>query len=115
MALGLHAAVTRERRDRPLAFVPEQRLGLDQALSAYTEGPARLAGAWPRLGCLEPGAAADLVVWDADLHRLDPADLAGARPRWTVVGGEVGFARGAAPEPIDDPAGLDARERDAVR
>jgi len=95
-AEGLAAAVTRERPSRPGdAFVPEQRLSLDQALAAYTEGPARLAGWWPSVGSLAAGAAADLVVWNADLHRLPPAELGQAHPLYTVLCGRVVHERGA--------------------
>jgi predicted amidohydrolase YtcJ len=68
--------------------VPEQAIGLDDALTAYTEGPARLAGTWPRLGMLDPGAEADLVLWDRDLHSVEE-DLATARPQLTVLGGTI--------------------------
>jgi predicted amidohydrolase YtcJ len=100
-ALGLHSAVTRQRvvRDRhadPVpAFVPAQRLGLDATLTAYTEGPARLAGSWPRLGRLAPGAIADLAVWSDDLHGLAAPMLAGATVAATVMEGAVVFRRAA--------------------
>jgi predicted amidohydrolase YtcJ len=89
--LGLHAAVTRERPDGTPAggFVPAQCIGLDLALRAYTEGAAALAGLAGRLGTLEPGAPADLVVWDRDLHALPPSGLLAARPAATVLGGEI--------------------------
>jgi predicted amidohydrolase YtcJ len=94
VAAGLHAAVTRQRGDGTPrgGFVPEQRITLDDALTAYTEAPARMAGTWPRLGRLAPGALADLVVWDQDLHRLPVAELAGAKPAFTILDGEIVFA-----------------------
>ena len=93
VAWGIHAAVTREdRKAGGGAFTPGQCVSLDQALTAYTEAPARLAGWWPRIGRLAAGAAADLVVWSDDLHRLPPGRLGSARPRWTVLAGEA-FAR----------------------
>jgi hypothetical protein len=106
-AAGLHSAVTRRRADGTPAdgFVPAQRLALDQALTAYTEGPARLAGGWPRLGRLAAGAIADLAVWSADLHRLPVAQLAEARVQVTVMDGEVVYRRDAAtPAGAPDPA-----------
>lgn len=90
-SLGLHAAVTRTRPDEAVAYAPEQRLTLDQALVAYTEGPARLAGQWPRVGRLAAGAAADLVVWDSDLHARRADDLWQARPFLTAVAGTIVF------------------------
>ena len=102
-AAALHSATTRERADGTPAggFVAGERLTLDQALTAYTEGPARLAGTWPRLGRLAPGATADLALWSADLHRLAPALLARAQVMATVLEGDIVFRReeGAAAEP----------------
>jgi len=95
-AAALHSAVTRQRPDgTPVeGFTPAQRLTLDQALAAYTEGPARLAGTWPRLGRIAVGATADLAVWSADLHRLPQVSLARARVMATVMEGAVVFRRG---------------------
>jgi predicted amidohydrolase YtcJ len=91
IATGLRAALTRERLGEGGAYVPEQCIDLDRALAAYTEGAARLAGLWPRAGRLAVGAHADLVVWNADLHALRPAEVGSARPVLTVLGGEVVF------------------------
>ncbi len=103
-AMGLHAAVTRTRPSETRAFVPEQRVSLDEALVAYTEAPARLSMSWPRLGRLDVGAVADLVVWSGDLHDTPPADLWRVRPRLTVVGGEVVFDDEAAGAERHEPA-----------
>jgi predicted amidohydrolase YtcJ len=93
-SLGLHAAVTREGTERPGdSFVPAQRIALDEALTAYTETPARLSAQWPRCGSLAPGSVADLVVWDGDLHRLAPSQLPEAEPAFTVLSGQVVFER----------------------
>jgi predicted amidohydrolase YtcJ len=89
-ALGLGAAVTRMRPGRDAApFVPAQRVSLDVALRAYTEAPARLAGQWPRLGRLAPGALADVVVWADDLHARPAASLHAARVAATFVAGHL--------------------------
>ena len=65
---------------------------LDAALVAYTSAPARLAGEGLGRGVLAPGEPADLVVWDRDLHQVPlapPGVLAHARPRWTMLAGEI--------------------------
>ncbi len=52
---GLHAAVTRRRADGspgPQGWIPAQRIGLQQALLAYTQGAAYAAGMENRLGKL---------------------------------------------------------------
>ncbi len=89
IASGLAAAVARQPHGAANAWVPAQTIGIDSALTAYTEAPARLAGNWPRIGSLEAGCEADLVVWDADLHVLAPRALADAAPACTVVGGTI--------------------------
>jgi predicted amidohydrolase YtcJ len=99
VAFGLHAAVTRTRPDHRSAFVPEQAITLDEALTAYTAGAARVGGAWPRVGTLRPGAAADAVVWDVDLHAIPAERLYDAKPRWTIVDGSVAYAAERMAEP----------------
>ena len=88
-AAGLQAALTRQRVDGTPAggFVPGERIGLDEALRAYTAGGAALAGRAAGLGRIAPGCTADLVVWDADLHRLDASMLHGVRPACTLLAG----------------------------
>ncbi|MBI1798927.1 MAG: amidohydrolase family protein [Candidatus Eisenbacteria bacterium] len=90
-AARIAAALTRERADGTPrgGFMPSQRVLLDDALRAYTEGPARLAGVWPHQGSLGLGALADFVVWERDLHAEAPARLREARPSCTVWHGEV--------------------------
>jgi len=98
--LGLHAAVGRRDVGDAAAWVPQQAIGIDAALTAYTEGAARLAGWWPRVGNLDPGAAADLVLWDRDLHSavVDLVALAASKPRLVVLGGTIVHEE-AAPNP----------------
>ncbi|WP_433618070.1 amidohydrolase [Dactylosporangium sp. CA-139114] len=47
-------------------MLPEQALTLEQALRAYTAGSAYVSHLDARIGTLEPGKAADLVVLDRD-------------------------------------------------
>jgi predicted amidohydrolase YtcJ len=87
---GIHAAVTRRRRDGSPGeegWYPEERISLEHALQAYTRGPAAAAGLEAIQGKLAPGYLADLVVLDADPFRLSPEELAALRPVGTMVGG----------------------------
>ncbi|MGH7151380.1 MAG: amidohydrolase family protein, partial [Planctomycetota bacterium] len=67
------------------------RAGLDpeRALRALTVDAAALLGATDRMGSLEPGRDADLVVWSGN-----PLDL-GTRPLAVIVGGEIVWEEGA--------------------
>jgi len=86
--LGLASAVARIGADGEV-FEPGQAVTLDEALRAYTGSAHALAAGGLGSGRLEAGAPADLVVWDRDLHRADPRELARARPRLTALAGEI--------------------------
>jgi hypothetical protein len=88
---GLHAAVTRRSRDgspSPTGWVPEERVGLWEALRAYTSGPAFAAGMEQELGVLRPGALADLIVLAQDPFGCDPQDLWRLSPLAVMTGGQ---------------------------
>ena len=93
---GIHAAVTRATLDgaHPGGWVPAQRIGVEEALAAYTIGGARAAFMEGEIGTLERGRLADFVLVDRDLTRTAPAELGAARVLMTVVGGRVVHERG---------------------
>ena len=63
--LGMQAAVLRRTRSgRTIA--PEQAIGVEQALWAFTAGSALVSGEGARLGRLAPGFQADLAVLNGD-------------------------------------------------
>jgi predicted amidohydrolase YtcJ len=84
---AIHVAVNRTPPGEPGApFLPEQRLTLTEALTAYTSGSAwinRHTGA----GSLSPGAVADLAVCSTDPFDVDPAQLCDVSVDHTFVGG----------------------------
>jgi predicted amidohydrolase YtcJ len=93
--LGLYAALTRERPEGgpPGGFEPQERLGLEEALDAYTVGSAWAERAEGSKGTLEPGKLADLVVFGADLFAMPPRGILETPVDLTVVGGRVVFER----------------------
>lgn len=48
------------------AGVAEQRITLANFVDAFTRGPARMFGLYPRKGTLLPGSDADIVLWDPE-------------------------------------------------
>jgi hypothetical protein len=88
---GLHAAVTRRRKDgSPGAqgWIPAQRIGLQEALLAYTQGGAYAAGMEERLGKLKADYLADLIVLEQDPFEVEGEELYKLRPSATMVAGE---------------------------
>jgi len=94
---GLFAAL--ERRDRTGGprggWRPEEKLGFEDAVRAYTVGAAHAAGRPIGGGSLAPGNDADLVAWELDpeAERGSGEAVRAARARLTVVGGEVVMQR----------------------
>ncbi len=86
---GIQVAVTRVPVEDPAAeaFVPSERIGVEQALHAYTVAVAHQAGAEAERGTLVPGAVADLVHLSADPRALEPARIATARVLGTWLAG----------------------------
>lgn len=89
--LGIHAAVTRQtvRGTPESGWFPEQRLGVEDALRAYTIGGAYASFEEDRKGSITPGKLADLVVLSRNLLECDPRDILATEVLFTLVGGRV--------------------------
>src|SRR5690348_9940133 len=96
---GLSAAISRQdiNGQPPGGWYPEERLTLEQALSAYTGGAAYAAFADEKIGSLDPGKWADFIIVDTDPTKVDPQTLARTKVLETWVGGKKVWE--AAPEP----------------
>ena len=99
---GVTIAITTDHPVVPIHFLVHQaslavKEGLDRdaALAALTINPARIAGVDSRIGSIEPGKDADLVIWSGDpldvLSRVQRAFIDGAEI-YTYAGGEARFA-----------------------
>jgi predicted amidohydrolase YtcJ len=76
------------------SYVPEERLTVEQAVNAYTQGSAYARFSDDRLGTLEVGKEADLAVLSQDIFSMKPEEIAKARVVITMVGGKVVFSEG---------------------
>lgn len=92
---GIFGAVTRETLDgkHPGGWIPEQKIGVEDALRAYTSGSAYASFEENIKGTLEPNKLADFVLIDRDLTRIPPAQIRDAHIMMTVVGGRVVYTR----------------------
>lgn len=93
---GLHAAVTRHRRDGapgPDGWYPEQKLTFEEALRGYTSGAAYAAGMENRLGRLAPNYYADLLVLETDPFTCEAEQLSEILPVATMVEGKWVYSR----------------------
>lgn len=91
---GIHAAVTRQRRDTPAGeprWHPAECINLEDAIAAYTINPAMQAGSERLLGRLQPGYLADLVVLPRNPFQLAVEELHTLLPQRVMIGGDWVF------------------------
>ncbi len=88
---GLYAAVTRATLDgkNPGGWLPEQKLTIEQALTAYTAGSAFAEFQERDKGTLARGKLADLVVLSDDILSIAPERIKDVRVLTTIAGGKV--------------------------
>ncbi|MEO7822845.1 MAG: amidohydrolase family protein, partial [Gemmatimonadaceae bacterium] len=88
--------VTRRTLDdrNPGGWIPEQKIGVEDAIRAYTVGGAFASFEEKEKGSLASGMVADVVVIDRDLTRIAPEAVRDAQVRYTIVGGRVVHERG---------------------
>ena len=89
---AIEMAVTRQKygqkEDRVLEEKTE-RVTVRQAVEAYTINAAYQLHMEEKLGSLEEGKYADLIVLDQDIFQCDPYDIHKTRILMTVFNGEV--------------------------
>ncbi|MQR99765.1 amidohydrolase [Gluconobacter aidae] len=91
---GIGKAITRrssldDGAPEGAAFVPEQAIGVDEALVAYTQAGAFASHREDREGSIAVGNAADLVVLAADPADVAPEDIRKIGVLMTVLEGRV--------------------------
>jgi predicted amidohydrolase YtcJ len=95
---GLYAAVSRQtlKGEPREGWFPDQRLTIEEAIEAYTKGPAWASFEEDVKGTIAPGKFADLAVFDTNLveaGKSAPAKLLEAKVLYTVAGGRIVFER----------------------
>ncbi len=93
---GIHAAVTRQRRDGtpPGGWHPEQRITVAEAVRGFTMGPALVSNREAELGSITPGKLADLVVPDRDIFAIDTMEIAKTQVVMTILDGQIVYGDG---------------------
>jgi len=76
------------------AYTPEERITVEQAVNAYTQGSAYARFSEDRIGTLEAGKEADLAVLSQDIFSMKPEEISKAKVVMTMVGGKIVFTEG---------------------
>jgi predicted amidohydrolase YtcJ len=92
---GIDAAVTRRTLDgrHPDGWVPEQKIGVEEAVHAFTMGSAYASFEDKIKGSIEPGKLADMAVISDDIFQVAPTDLVNVRVDMTIFNGRVIYER----------------------
>jgi predicted amidohydrolase YtcJ len=75
-------------------YTPDERITVEQAVDAYTQGSSYARFSDDRLGTLEVGKEADLVVLSQDIFSVKPEEIGKTQVVTTMVAGKVVFAEG---------------------
>jgi predicted amidohydrolase YtcJ len=88
---GIYAATTRRTLDgkNPQGWIPEQKITVAEAVSAYTVGSAYAEFAEHTKGTLTPGKLADIVILSQDIFRINPVEIERTKVRLTIMDGKV--------------------------
>jgi len=92
--LSIRTAVTRQlpgRDDVPPLGGEEARVPLDMAIYAQTLGAAKGRGLDDKIGSLEVGKMADMVVLDHNLFDIDPHEIDKTEVLFTIMNGKVTY------------------------
>jgi predicted amidohydrolase YtcJ len=89
--LTLYAATTRATLDGkdPGGWFPEQKLGIKEAIEAYTSGSAYAEFQEKEKGSITPGKLADMVLLSDDVLTIDPVKIRDVKVIKTWVGGKL--------------------------
>jgi predicted amidohydrolase YtcJ len=89
--MGIYAAATRRTLDgkHPDGWVPEQKISVAEAITAYTMGSAYASFDEKIKGSIEPGKLADMVVVSEDILSIPPEEIEKAQVEMTVFDGKV--------------------------
>ncbi len=88
---GVYAAVTRRTLDgaNPEGWIPEQKISVEEALTAFTAANAYAFGEEDVVGTLEVNKRADFIVLSEDPRTIAQTELGNVKVLKTVIGGNV--------------------------
>ena len=93
---GIYNAVTRqsaENGEPKGGWIPEERISLEEALSAYTYGSACACRRQDEVGLLEPGKLADITILDMDPFDGELERILEASVLMTIMNGNIVFEK----------------------
>lgn len=101
---GIYAAATRRTIDgaHPEGWQPQEKITVEEALTAYTASNAYAVFEEDRGGTLEVGKRGDFVVLSADPRAVDPIAIRDIAVHLTVIDGKTVFKAPAQRPPVEE-------------
>ncbi len=92
---GIYAAVTRQDKDGypEEKWHAEQSLTIKEAIKGYTIWAAKAAFWEDKIGSLEVGKLADIVILDTDILNCKPKEILKTEVLYTMVNGEIVYQK----------------------
>jgi hypothetical protein len=90
--LGIYVAVNR-KTDAERDIGPQQRIGIDEALKAYTLNGAYATFEEGLKGSIQPGKLADLVILSSDPAEVEPEKIKDITVETTILGGKIVYTK----------------------
>ncbi len=89
--MGIHAAVCRKRIGGKESWYPQERVGVADAVSAYTQWASYASYEENLKGSIRVGKLADLVVLSQDIFKMSPEEIPDTKVECTILGGKTVF------------------------
>jgi len=92
---GVYRAVTRLHDDNKPegGLIPQQRVTVGEALSAYTKGSAYMVNRENEIGTLEVGKYADIVILNKDIFKIDSGQIKDTEVIMTIFDGKIVYQK----------------------
>ena len=92
---GIYVAVTRVTADgkHKNGFVPEEKISVKEAVDCYTINAAYAGFQEDKVGSIEIGKVADMVVLSENIFEISPEEIKNVKVEMTVFDGEIIFGQ----------------------
>ena len=88
---GIHIAVTRDTANNkyPNGMIPSEKISIEEAVECYTINGAYASYQEKKVGSIEVGKMADMVVLSENIFRINSADIKDVKVEMTIFDGEI--------------------------
>ena len=75
------------------ALNPKEAITLEEAVQVVTINSARILGADDKIGSIEAGKFADMIILDRNLFQIEPTEIGQTLVNYTMLGGKIVYVR----------------------